>query len=550
MSLPMIHGLEDSHYKADVIGGNASMCPALVGNPSLVNMRAVLASNWFDNKDGLLIIPDGNDDFHMIRLLLTDSRHYLLPLDEETSAAEEKETIKAKTFLTKVHEVSSNKWKDVRTWFSWTRDLKQKRSQFVEDEQPSPPTTTTAASTEIKEDPGLHDKASVSDQFTPPTTTAASSEIKEDPGATVSDAREHVCNQSQGTWATQVLTSEILASSQREKAFEMPMRYPGDQYPSYLAPDKTQKLNKQYQATHEEFYTKSGQVPVTPDNFGEWKQTKKARRSTQFWEICSGSGRLSYLALLAGLSVAFPVDYRYGWDIGNPEHQRMLLEMQNTCKPQMIMLSPSCGPWSTSANRLSPEDRQRLQTEERNTLVFVKKLAANQEEHGRGFVLENPWGSSLWKHSPLASLEHELANCRPKQRADQCAYGAVDETGKPIQKATGLQANFSIRSSTRRCRGHRQGHGVLQATFQGKNRTTLAAVYPHQFCRALIKDFKKFASKNVKSYFIGYKCQKCALGKDAPPGTEHTLRWFLENADMHPLYLLRRQHPPRTVRHP
>ena len=91
MSLPMISGLEDSHYKADVIGGNASMCPALVGNPSLVNMRAVLASNWFDNKDGLLIIPNGDNDFHMIRLLLTDSRH-LLPLDEETSAADEKES--------------------------------------------------------------------------------------------------------------------------------------------------------------------------------------------------------------------------------------------------------------------------------------------------------------------------------------------------------------------------------------------------------------------------------------------------------------------------
>ena len=105
------------------------------------------------------------------------------------------------------------------------------------------------------------------------------------------------------------------------------------------------------------------------------------------------------------------------------------------------MLSPSCGPWSTSSNRLSPEGKQKLQSEEESALVCVKKPAANQEEQGRGFLLENPWGSSLWKHSPLASLEHELASCRPKQRADQCAYGAIDESGKPIQKATGLQGN-------------------------------------------------------------------------------------------------------------
>ena len=55
------------------------------------------------------------------------------------------------------------------------------------------------------------------------------------------------------------------------------------------------------------------------------------------------------------------------------------------------------------------------------------------------------------------------------------------------------------------------------------NRTTLAAVYPHQLCRAIIKDIKKFISKSASALFVGYKCEKCALGKDAPPGTEHTL---------------------------
>ena len=303
----------------------------------------------------------------------------------------------------------------------------------------------------------------------------------------------------------------------------MPTCYRGDHYPPELSSEKVKKLDKQYQAIHEEFYVKSGQVPITPDNFHDWKRTKKSRRKMQFWEICSGSGRLSYMALLAGLSVAFPVDYRYGWDIGDSSHQKMLLEMQEICKPDVIMLSPSCGPWSTSANRLSSEDRQKLQSEEESALVFVKKLAANQEEEGRGFLVENPWGSSLWKHSPLASLEQELASCRPKQRADQCSYGATDEAGKPIQKATGLQGNFSLSNATRRCGGHRQGHGVLQATFQGKNRTTLAAIYPHQFCRALIKGFKKFLTKDRQAYFIGYKCEKCALGRNAPPGTEHTL---------------------------
>ena len=77
------------------------------------------------------------------------------------------------------------------------------------------------------------------------------------------------------------------------------------------------------------------------------------------------------------------------------------------------------------------------------------------------------------------------------QRCDQCSYGAVDGKGKPIQKAAGLQANFSLRQSTHRWKGRKTGHGVLQATFQGMRRTTLAAVYPHQLCRAVVKDVKE-----------------------------------------------------------
>ena len=224
--------------------------------------------------------------------------------------------------------------------------------------------------------------------------------------------------------------------------------------------------------------------------------------------------------------MAFPIDYRYGWNVANPEHQKLLLDAQDILQPDVIVMAPSCGPWSTSANRLTDEERDRLRAEEHETLLFAKKLAFRQEERNKGFLFENPWGSALWKKSVLSSLEQEIGSCRPKQRTDQCAFGATDETGKPVQKATGLQANFSLRNSTKRCHGHVRGHGVLQATFNGMNRTALAAVYPHQLCQAIIRDVKKFLSASARGrpvYFIGYKCQKCTLGKNAPPGVEHSL---------------------------
>ena len=82
---------------------------------------------------------------------------------------------------------------------------------------------------------------------------------------------------------------------------------------------------------------------------------------------------------------------------------------------------------------------ERLREEERGTFNFLKKMAKNQVDVGRGVLIENPWGSALCKRSVLANL----AGFQPKQRPDQCAYGAVDEKGKPTQKATGLQANIS-----------------------------------------------------------------------------------------------------------
>ena len=199
------------------------------------------------------------------------------------------------------------------------------------------------------------------------------------------------------------------------------------------------KLNRQYRAIKEEYYTKSGNHPVTPENFGEWKQTRKSQKKSQFWEICSGSGRLSYMALIGGLAVTFPVDYRYGWDLNNREHQDMLLQVRSMTDPDCIMFSPSCGPWSQSANRVSEKDQEALRQEERQTLQFIKRMAQAQADRGKGFLLENPWGSALWKHSSLANLENEIEGCRPKQRCDQCAYGAVDEKGRPIQRPQGFK---------------------------------------------------------------------------------------------------------------
>ncbi|CAJ1458578.1 unnamed protein product [Effrenium voratum] len=329
LPLPMFEELSKATYTADVIGGNASLCPALVGNPGLVGMRAVIASAWFQNNDGLLILPKDKEmkTFSLYRLLLTDSKHYLLPVDNKLHS-ENEEHRKAATFLSNVQEQSTKKWSDTKysVWHSEGQSPGRKRSE---------------------------------------------------PPESPSGKQEHL---------------SIVDGTGLEP---------------------------------EDYWTV---------DFGD-----------------DGSSRLSLLVLISGLMVAFPVDLRYGWDIGNKHHQELLLHAQDLIDPDVILM----------------------------------------------------------------------------QRVDQCMHGACDENRIPIMKPTGLQANMALRNSCKRCQGRHRDHSQLQGSDHlGRQRTIMAAVYPRGFCKAIIADIKRFIAKPSRGhedYHIYYKCDRCRLGREAPPGTQHSL---------------------------
>ena len=70
-------------------------------------------TSWFENDDGLLVICP-KDEPEMMRLLLTDSGHYILPTD--TSAATEvsqNDKKEVTLFCSKVANASAKKWNDV-----------------------------------------------------------------------------------------------------------------------------------------------------------------------------------------------------------------------------------------------------------------------------------------------------------------------------------------------------------------------------------------------------------------------------------------------------
>ena len=101
--------------------------------------------------------------------------------------------------------------------------------------------------------------------------------------------------------------------------YNVPHQYPGDRYPEGLDDAKMAKLDARHKAVPEEFYTNSGRRVLSPETFPSWVSATKTKK-VNLWEICSGSGRLSWLAVVAGLMVACPLNCRHGWDLSKPSH--------------------------------------------------------------------------------------------------------------------------------------------------------------------------------------------------------------------------------------
>ncbi|CAJ1364862.1 unnamed protein product [Effrenium voratum] len=586
LPLPMFEELSKATYTADVIGGNASLCPALVGNPGLVGMRAVIASAWFQNNDGLLILPKDKEmkTFSLHRLLLTDSKHYLLPVNNKLHS-ENEERRKAATFLSNVQEQSTKKWSDTKysVWHSEGQSPGRKRSEPPESPAGKQEHLSIVDGTDLEPehywtvdfgDDGpirvtrVHLRPRMAfflptDVELPPGVEAdllqdgRSTEVQPRDGQPAHDVFDNwrtnnPVNPFTWTGFTHFTlredTTHAAPSPEQESPdsppeafhcdlkdhhrtgpdecyFNLPSAYPGDEIPQELPAQKQQQLRRQYKLMPEEYYQHTGKRVIKPDNYHQWANSR-SRKKCHLWEICSGSSRLSLLALISGLMVAFPVDLRYGWDIGNQHHQELLLHAQDLIDPDVILMSPNCRPWSISANRKKPADRDRDRGEEFESLCFLLRMAQRQAERGKAFILEQPFSSAMWTLSPMARLR-DIEGCWSSQRVDQCVHGACDENRIPIMKPTGLQANMALRNSCKRCQGRHRDHSQLQGSDHlGRQRTIMAAVYPRGFCKAIIADIKRFIgkpSRGHEDYHIYYKCDRCRLGREAPPGTQHSL---------------------------
>ena len=492
VSLPFGIG-EDAvpaNYTADLIGGAGSTCPALLPNTSLRQLRTVMLTQWYDNGDGVMIcstnglrVDDPKAQLVVMKLLLSESGHYILPVNREDQ------------------QMSDNEMRRITSLWKSNADKATALEQTdMKDEN------DYANKTDLT---GYNDKT-VELQFQ---CQACENDFKETDHSH-NDGKKQ--NQNQRQVADDEIPIQVMMNDNyMQEYMDVDQEYQGDVFPGHLPDGKLRYLQKMYKAVPEEFYTKTKRTPVTPRNVRSWWK-KRQGNHFHFWEWCSGSGRLSLLAMLAGLCVMFPVDYRYGWDLSHPEHRRLLNEIgAEMSGPDVTFYSPSCRPWSISSTKRDLAVTQQERMNEMPTVQYIKKKINDGCKNRRGYILEQPWSSALWEH--LRDKPGET------HRTDQCQFNAKDEMDNPILKPTGLQSSLVLKHSLKRCKGHGgKRHGWLQGAFQGMNRTTMAAVYPEAMCKAIIKDVKNFINHKMILHENFYKCEKCAMGRAATADMEHS----------------------------
>ena len=199
-------------------------------------------------------------------------------------------------------------------------------------------------------------------------------------------------------------------------------------------------------------------------------------------EIFGGCAKLSERASLrTGWRVLDPIDLNFGHDLNNRHTQRKVLELIREEKPDLVTLSPRCGPWS-QFQRINPNiDKVMVARQEDIPLWrFCREVWDEQDSGSRLVLVENPAQSEAWNLDMMRNRPH-----LHRAKIPQCAFGLKDVvSGKPHQKYTMLDVNDLPGE-------HQPIEGCVMYEGRSQKRSALAARWPQKLCDHILKSAEK-----------------------------------------------------------
>ncbi|CAL1158242.1 unnamed protein product, partial [Cladocopium goreaui] len=210
-------------------------------------------------------------------------------------------------------------------------------------------------------------------------------------------------------------------------------------------------------------------------------------------EIFAGCARLTARgSVREGWRAMEPIDIIYGYDLKNPVTQKQILDRIGDLKPDLVTLSPRCGPWS-QMQRINPNVDKVMEDRQQDIPLwrFCRKVWDEQDKNGRLVLTENPYQSAAL----TMDFMMERANLH-RAKIPQRAFGLKDAvSGKPHQKYTALDVNDAgmrealMEGAT--CRHTPEEHQPIEGNvfYNGRwqRRSALAAKWPEELCDHILR---------------------------------------------------------------
>ncbi|CAE7949652.1 GIP [Symbiodinium sp. KB8] len=216
--------------------------------------------------------------------------------------------------------------------------------------------------------------------------------------------------------------------------------------------------------------------------------------SVDILEIFAGEAKPSARASRFGLNACQPFDLNFGWDLSQPDQQRMIMNVVRRLRPWAIIIGYPGTLYSVFGENINDKADEYLLRRAADQPMRVR-----QYEAGRLFFLDNPKNSRLWSQTEMASLLDLPGVTTTTAHFGAC--GAETADGQPIKKAIQIMSNFPGLS---RDFGKRlSATDLLYCTPVQGNLSATTQVYPDAFVDQLLTSIKGWIAQHEPQRF-GY----------------------------------------------
>ena len=208
-------------------------------------------------------------------------------------------------------------------------------------------------------------------------------------------------------------------------------------------------------------------------------------------------GRFAELAQDFGFESMGVYDLSLDWDWNKVVHRRRLEEKLALSPPDILVMTPPCGPWSRlqqctpEEKRVDPEAFQREVEKAQSMVKWCLKMAERQLALGLHYLFESSQTSRAWSMPEMKKFQDWWKH--PSVDVAACAVGLKDKEsdklfGKKWKFMTSSPAVATMLEPLVCDRSHE--HQVVEGSSGGVMRSIQTQVYPKRLVRKILGGFR------------------------------------------------------------